>query len=215
MAMKSKEADGLLTDTGATAPDRLLTQRLDALQRANVVRTERALVKRDLKKGKLSIHTLLLDPPACLVTAKVFDVLLAVPSYGRVKASKVLRDCRIAPSKTMGGLSLRQRDDLGRALTGLRRPSSHGKASASVSEGESRAPARASADEELMRGLELLLEEARQTGRLAGRLAHEAGAVLDASAPKPDTAELRAAITESLRASDSVARDSAEAGGLA
>ena len=60
----------------------------------------------------MSIQKLLLDPPDFLETAKVFDMLLAVPKYGRVKANKVLQQCRIAPSKTIGGLSERQRTEL-------------------------------------------------------------------------------------------------------
>jgi hypothetical protein len=85
---------------------------MDALQRANQIRTRRAQLKRDLKASRVSIHTLLLDPPEYLETAKVFDMLLAVPKYGRVKANKVLQQCRISPSKTIGGLSERQRSEL-------------------------------------------------------------------------------------------------------
>ena len=96
----------------SAAPERSLTQRLDALERANEVRTKRAQLKRDLKGGRASIHTLLLDPPEYVETAKVFDMLLAVPKYGRVKVNKVLTQCRISPSKTIGGLSQRQRDEL-------------------------------------------------------------------------------------------------------
>ena len=50
--------------------------------------------------------------PDYLETAKVFDMLLAVPKYGRVKANKVLQQVRISPSKTIGGLSDRQRTEL-------------------------------------------------------------------------------------------------------
>jgi hypothetical protein len=96
----------------SAAPERSLTQRLDALERANEVRTKRAQLKRDLKGGRTSIHTLLLDPPSYVETAKVFDMLLAVPKYGRVKVNKILTTCRISPSKTIGGLSQRQRDEL-------------------------------------------------------------------------------------------------------
>jgi len=85
---------------------------MDALERANKIRTARAQLKRDLKAGKVSIHKLLLDPPSYLETAKVFDMLLAVPKYGHVKANKVLVQCRISPSKTIGGLSARQRTEL-------------------------------------------------------------------------------------------------------
>ena len=94
------------------APERSLTQRMDALRRANEIRTQRASLKRDLKAGRTQIHGLLLDPPEFLQTAKVFDVLLAVPKYGRVKVNRILNVCRISPSKTIGGLSQRQRNEL-------------------------------------------------------------------------------------------------------
>jgi hypothetical protein len=95
-----------------SAPERSLVQRMDALQRANQIRTRRAQLKRDLKGGRVSIHELLLDPPDYVETAKVFDMLLAVPKYGRVKVNKILNVCRISPSKTIGGLSQRQRAEL-------------------------------------------------------------------------------------------------------
>src|SRR4051812_6116754 len=96
----------------AAAPERSLQQRMDALSRANQIRTRRAQLKRDLKAGRQSIHDLLLEPPEYVETAKVFDMLLAVPKYGRVKVNKVLQQCRISPSKTIGGLSQRQRTEL-------------------------------------------------------------------------------------------------------
>jgi len=85
---------------------------MDALQRANEIRTRRAQLKRDLKAGRYSIQKLLLNPPDWVETAKVFDMLLAVPKYGRVKVNKILSTCRISPSKTIGGLSERQRSEL-------------------------------------------------------------------------------------------------------
>ncbi|MHB2000364.1 MAG: integration host factor, actinobacterial type [Solirubrobacteraceae bacterium] len=87
-------------------------QRMEALARANDIRTQRAKIKRELRAGRLSIDRLLLDPPSCIDTAKVFDLLLAVPRYGRVKVNKILAHCRISPSKTIGGLSERQRAEL-------------------------------------------------------------------------------------------------------
>ncbi len=96
----------------SAAPERSLNQRMDALQQANLIRTRRAQLKRDLKGGRISIHGLLMDPPEFVGTAKVFDMLLAVPKYGRVKVNKVLAQCRISPSKTIGGLSERQRTEL-------------------------------------------------------------------------------------------------------
>ena len=100
------------TQSAGPAPERSLNQRMDALKRANEIRTERARLKRDLKAGRIRIHGLLLNPPDYLLTAKVFDLLLAVPKYGRVKVNRILTHCRISPSKTIGGLSDRQRNEL-------------------------------------------------------------------------------------------------------
>jgi hypothetical protein len=99
-------------DERRATPERSLDQRIDALSRANEVRALRAQLKRDLKAGRVSIGALLLDPPPYLETAKVFEMLLALPKHGRVKATKILHSCRISPSKTFGGLSERQRAEL-------------------------------------------------------------------------------------------------------
>lgn len=93
-------------------------QREEALRRANAVRRQRAQLKRDLKAGRCAIDELLADPPAFVQTAKVADLLLAVPKYGPVKVNKLLARCRIAPSKTIGGLSARQRNELAALLAG-------------------------------------------------------------------------------------------------
>jgi hypothetical protein len=97
-------------------PERNLDQRMDALRAANEVRALRAQLKRDLKAGRVSIGPLLLDPPPYLETAKVFDMLLALPKHGRVKAAKILQSCQVPPSKTFGGLSECQRADLAERL---------------------------------------------------------------------------------------------------
>lgn len=100
------------------APPRSLQQRFDALDRANEIRTQRAQLKRDLKGGGASIQDLILNPPEWLATAKIFDMLIATPKYGRVKVNRILSQCRISPSKTIGGLSERQRQEV---VTYLRR----------------------------------------------------------------------------------------------
>jgi hypothetical protein len=96
----------------AHAPVRSLDQRMDALQRANDVRVKRAKLKKDLKDGRARIEAILSDPPAFVETAKVIDILMAVPKFGRVKAARFLNTCRISQSKTVGGLSDRQRTEL-------------------------------------------------------------------------------------------------------
>lgn len=84
--------------------------------RANAVRRQRAQLKRDLRAGACTIQELLADPPAFAQTAKVADLLLALPRYGPVKVNKLLARCRIAPSKTIDSLSQRQRDELAALL---------------------------------------------------------------------------------------------------
>ena len=85
---------------------------MEALKRANDIRVRRAQLKKDLKDGRAQIEEILLDPPEWVETAKVFDMLMAVPKLGRVKAARLLNSCRISQSKTVGGLSERQRAEL-------------------------------------------------------------------------------------------------------
>jgi hypothetical protein len=93
-------------------PERSQQQRMDALRRANDIRSERARLKEALRNGDVSIIAVLSDPPACVATAKVLDLVLAVPKYGRVKANKLLERCRVSSSKTVNGLTPRQRKEL-------------------------------------------------------------------------------------------------------
>ena len=98
--------------TQAQAPLRSLDQRMEALKRANDIRVRRAQLKKDLKDGRVNIESILHAPPEYVETAKVFDILMAVPKFGRVKAARFLNQCRISQSKTVGGLSERQRAEL-------------------------------------------------------------------------------------------------------
>ncbi len=105
-------ATGMTPTKHSAAPERSLNQRMDALARANLIRTERARLKRELKAGRYHDPHAAAKPPEYIETAKVFDMMLAVPKYGRVKVNKILAHCRVAPSKTIGGLSDRQRSEL-------------------------------------------------------------------------------------------------------
>src|SRR5215510_1411283 len=98
--------------TPTHAPVRSLDQRMDALKRANDIRVKRAKLKKDLKDGRVRVEQILLNPPEYVSTAKVIDILMAVPKFGRVKAARFLNQCRISQSKTVGGLSDRQRTEL-------------------------------------------------------------------------------------------------------
>lgn len=102
----------------AVAPERSLAQRFEALQRANDVRSYRAQLKLDVKHGLRSTADAVAEPEDELATMKVFDLLLATPKVGRVKAGKWLARCGISPSKTVAGLTGRQRSTLVALLRG-------------------------------------------------------------------------------------------------
>jgi hypothetical protein len=109
----------------ASAPERSIQQRMDALGRANRIRTRRAEVKRDLaddsswsKLVELILHGAPAgDDPADFATMRVYEALLAARLIGRVKATRLLNRNRISPTKTLGGLTSRQRHELAVALT--------------------------------------------------------------------------------------------------
>jgi hypothetical protein len=87
-------------------------QRLRALEQANDVRTARAKLKKELASGTIELAQILADPPPCLRTARARDLLLVLPKIGSVKAARILAHCGIAHSKTLAGLTERQRGEL-------------------------------------------------------------------------------------------------------
>jgi hypothetical protein len=94
------------------APAQTLDQRLRALRQANEIRSRRAALKKELASGRVRIEDVLAWPPDCAKTAKVQDLLLAVPKVGPARAARFLSRCRIASSKTVGGMTERQRGEL-------------------------------------------------------------------------------------------------------
>jgi hypothetical protein len=107
-----------------TAPERSRQQRITALESANATRTFRAGLKRDLKatphvRATHRVAAIVRDPPPLLLSMKAGELMLTVPAIGTVKAGKMLRKLAIAPSKTLGGLSIRQRFMLAEALDAL------------------------------------------------------------------------------------------------
>ena len=109
LTVSDRASRGVYQDLGGPAIRDCLTEILSSPWEpvARVIPDERPLIEQTLVE--------LCDRegvPAYLETAKVFDLLLAVPKYGRVKVNKILTQCKIWPSKTVGGLSERQRREL-------------------------------------------------------------------------------------------------------
>lgn len=97
-------------------PERSTDQRLLSLAKANLHRSLRAQLKVDVKAGEKRAPLVILDPPEWAETMKVWDLLMAVPRFGRAKVGRMFRMHHISPSKTLAGLSGRQRDELAQAL---------------------------------------------------------------------------------------------------
>jgi hypothetical protein len=102
----------MLVQNHTHTPERSLQQRMDALRNANEIRSYRANLKRDIKAQRISVVDLLIDPPVEVETMKIFDLLLSIPQMGRVKVNKLLMTCRISPSKTVDGMTDRQRAEM-------------------------------------------------------------------------------------------------------
>ena len=95
--------------SSSVASTRSPASRMNALRQANQVRSLRARLKQDLREGTVRLEQILATRAGCLATAKVFDLLVAVPKIGPVKAAHLLNLAHINPSKTVVALSERQR----------------------------------------------------------------------------------------------------------
>lgn len=97
------------------SPERTAAQRSEALGMANHIRSTRARFKRDLRTGVIDVHAVLQQlawPAPDMDTMRVVDLVQATPKIGHHKTAALLRRAGIAPSKTLGALTTRQRDTL-------------------------------------------------------------------------------------------------------
>ncbi|HSW79016.1 MAG TPA: integration host factor, actinobacterial type [Candidatus Babeliales bacterium] len=100
------------------APPRTQQQRMQALKKANDIRIRRAMLKKGLQAlpnarlRRAAVRAIIVKPPDYVGSMQVCDLLKALPGFGKVKAGRILSQCRISQSKTFGGLSNRQRKEL-------------------------------------------------------------------------------------------------------
>ena len=102
--------------TLSQVPARTEAQRKAALEKANQIRSYRAKLKRDLHDRQRTPAALIRQTPPLCETMKVYTLLTATPRIGQKKALAILTAAQVSPSKTLGGLSPRQRDALIRLL---------------------------------------------------------------------------------------------------
>lgn len=89
-------------------------QRKAALEKAALVRRERAEVKEKLKMGQLSLADLLkkADKDETVGKMKVVSVLESLPGLGKVKARRMMETVGISDSRRLQGLGAKQRAEL-------------------------------------------------------------------------------------------------------
>ena len=89
-------------------------QRLAALEKAALVRTQRAEIKADLKKGSVSFAALLerAGNEDLIGKMKVINVLENLPGFGKVKAQKVMEQVGISDTRRLAGLGANQKNQL-------------------------------------------------------------------------------------------------------
>ncbi|MCQ9164387.1 MULTISPECIES: integration host factor, actinobacterial type [unclassified Arthrobacter] len=97
-------------------------ERAAALKKAAAARTVRSDTKRRLKTGDVSVADVIAASAAepALGRLKVTDLLEALPGIGKVRATVIMSELGIAPTRRLRGLGIHQRrmlvDYLGQGL---------------------------------------------------------------------------------------------------
>lgn len=88
------------------------SQRFEALQAANDIRSRRAVLKRAVRGRTVLVADVLREPEWFLFTLPVHELLEWAPRFGRTKCNRVLRRADVWPLKELGRLTPRQRERL-------------------------------------------------------------------------------------------------------
>lgn len=88
--------------------------RREALAKAKQARQDRAALKAALKAGEVSLDEVLLasDRNDTVAKMRTIEVLESLPGVGKVTAEQVMDEVRIASTRRLRGLGVRQREAL-------------------------------------------------------------------------------------------------------
>jgi hypothetical protein len=100
------------TDTMTPEPP----QRLQALERANLVRLARAELKRRIADGDVSAAEVILDSPWEASSWSVGELLVSQRRWGAIRTRKLLASLQISETRTVSALTVRQREVLAAQL---------------------------------------------------------------------------------------------------
>jgi hypothetical protein len=101
-----------------TFPER--TQRLQALDRANRVRTVRARFKREIASGEVTAAEVILKQRWELDGMSLSELLVSQPRWGDLRSLRFLAVLEMSSTKTIGSMTERQRIATAAELTAER-----------------------------------------------------------------------------------------------
>lgn len=91
-------------------------QRKAALEKAAAARHARAELRDKIKKGETTLAEVLESDDPIAARMKVSALIESLPGYGKAKATKIMSELGISPSRRVKGLGARQREQLLEAL---------------------------------------------------------------------------------------------------
>ncbi len=94
-------------------PNQTPEQRKAALAKAAEARHERAMLRDQIKEGKISVKEVLTTEGNPVIDKlKVKDMIASLPGYGKAKVTKVMEELGISETRRVKGLGSRQREKL-------------------------------------------------------------------------------------------------------
>lgn len=87
-------------------------QRKAALEKAAAARHARAELRGRIKTGEVSLEEVLDSDDPIAQRMKVSALIESLPGYGKAKATKIMNELGISPSRRVKGLGARQREQL-------------------------------------------------------------------------------------------------------
>ena len=87
-------------------------QRKAALEKAAAARHARAELREKIKKGEVSLKSVLESQDAIASRMKVSALIESLPGYGKATAAKIMDELGISETRRVKGLGARQREQL-------------------------------------------------------------------------------------------------------
>ena len=81
-------------------------------QKAIMARRQRAMLKNELKSGKVSLLQVLETDDPIVIRMKILDLLMSLPAFGETKARNLMDKCGISDARRIGGLGGQQKKQL-------------------------------------------------------------------------------------------------------